>query len=102
MSDRRRELEDLRRQMSEADAEILRGLQKRAHIARQIGALGLGGPSSAVAEREQLALLEKMADDDLPSEVVRAVFLEIRAATASLERPARVAYVGLEGGFAHV
>ena len=102
MTDRRRELEDLRRQMAEADSEILRGLQHRAQLAKKIGALGPGAPSSLVTEREQLAVLEKMAADDLPSEVVRAVFREVRAATASLERPARVAYVGPEGGFAHV
>jgi chorismate mutase/prephenate dehydratase len=102
MTDRRREVEDLRRQMAEADAEILRGLQRRAKIARQIGGLGIGAPASPVIEREQLALLEKAAADDLPGEVVRAVFLEIRAATASLERPARVAYADREGGFAHI
>jgi chorismate mutase / prephenate dehydratase len=102
MADRRREVEDLRRQMAEADADILRGLQRRAHLARQIGSLGPGTPISPAGEREQLALLEKMAADELPGEVVRAVFREIRAATAPLERPARVAYAGPEGGFSHV
>jgi chorismate mutase/prephenate dehydratase len=102
MSDRRREVEDIRRQMAEADAEILRGLQRRAQLARQIGALGQVAPASAVTERENLALLEKAAADELPGEVVRAVFREVRAATAPLERVARVAYVGPEGGFAHV
>src|SRR5262245_37954949 len=102
MTDRRRELEELRRQMAEADTEILRGLQRRAQIARQIGQMGGVAPISLVTEREQLGLLEKMAADDLPGEVVRAVFREIRSATAPLERPARVAYVGPEGGFAHV
>jgi chorismate mutase/prephenate dehydratase len=102
MTDRRRELEELRRQMAETDTEILRGLQRRAQIARQIGQFGAAPPISLVTEREQLALLEKMAADDLPGDVVRAVFREVRAATAPLERPARVAYVGPEGGFAHV
>jgi chorismate mutase/prephenate dehydratase len=88
--------------MAEADTEILRGLQRRAQIARQIGQMGGVAPISLVTEREQLGLLEKMAADDLPGEVVRAVFREIRSATAPLERPARVAYVGPEGGFAHV
>ena len=37
--------------------------------------------------------------DDLPIEVVRAVFREAHAATASLERPARVAFVGPGAGF---
>jgi len=102
MSDRRREVEEIRRQMAEADAEILRGLQKRAQLARQIGTLGSVAPLSPVTEREHLALLEKTAADELPGEVVRAVFREVRAATAPLERAARVAYVGPEGGFAHV
>ena len=102
MTDRRRELEELRRQMAEADGEILRSLQRRAQIARKIGAIGPAAPVSLVGEREQLGLLEKMAGDELPSDVVRAVFREVRAATAPLERPARVSYVGPEGGFAHL
>jgi chorismate mutase/prephenate dehydratase len=102
MTDRRRELEELRRQMAEVDAEILRGLQRRAQIARQIGATGQVSPISLVSERDQIGVLEKMAEGDLPAEVVRTVFREIRAATAPLERPARVAYVGPEGGFAHL
>jgi len=53
-------------------------------------------------DREQLALLEKMAEGDLPGESVKSVFREIHAATFSLERPARVVYVGPEGGFAQV
>jgi chorismate mutase/prephenate dehydratase len=53
-------------------------------------------------EREQMAMLEQMAGDELPIEVMRSVFREIHAATSSLERPARVAYVGPEGGFCHL
>src|SRR5258706_10039168 len=101
MTDRRREVEDLRRQMAEADADILRGLQRRAKLARQVGELGQGGGSFA-SEREQLALLEQMAGEDLPGEVVKGVFREIHAATSSLERPARVAFVAPEGGFCQV
>jgi chorismate mutase/prephenate dehydratase len=102
MTDRRRELEDLRRQMADADADILRGLQRRAQVARKIGDLGPSVPTSPATDREQLALLEKMAADDLPAEVVRSVFREIRAATLPFERPARVSYVGPEGSFSHV
>ena len=50
MSDRRRELEDLQRQQVEADLDILRGLQRRAQLARRIGELGpQGGPPDCVS-----------------------------------------------------
>ncbi|HMJ54835.1 MAG TPA: prephenate dehydratase domain-containing protein [Polyangiaceae bacterium] len=102
MTDRRRELEDLRRQMAEADADILLGLRRRARLARRVGELGQPPSSTAAMEREQLAMLEQMAGDELPLEVMRSVFREIHAATSSLERPARVVYVGPEGGFCHL
>src|SRR4051812_7969650 len=101
MTDKRREADDLRKQMAETDADILQTLQKRARLARKLGALQTAAPSGA-SEREQLSLLEKEAGEDLPAEAVRAVFREIHAATVSLERPSRVAYVGPEGGFGHV
>lgn len=102
MTDRRRELEDLRRQMAEADADILLGLRRRARLARRVGELAQPPGSTAAMEREQMAMLEQMAGDELPLEVMRGVFREIHAATSSLERPARVAYVGPEGGFCHL
>src|SRR6478609_3808507 len=67
MSDRRRELEDLQRQQVEADLDILRGLQRRAQLARRIGELGpQGGPPDM---REQLAQLIRLAGDELSAEI---------------------------------
>ena len=86
--------------MAQADAEMLRALQRRARLAKQVGELGGGG--SAVSERDQMGMLEGMAGEDLPAEMVRGVFREIHAATSSLERPSRVAYVAPEGGFGQV
>src|SRR4051812_25944207 len=102
MSDRRREVEGLRRQMADADADILKALQRRARVARQIGSLGAGAASSPMGDREELALLEKMAEGDLPAETVKSIFREVHAATFSFERPARVVYVGPEGGFGQI
>ncbi|HEX9297210.1 MAG TPA: prephenate dehydratase domain-containing protein [Polyangiaceae bacterium] len=99
MTERRRELENLRRQLAEGDAEILRVLLRRAKLARQIGELAQGSAASAVGEHELLRSLEQMAADELPPEVVTDVFRAIHAATAPLERPARVAFVLPEGGF---
>ena len=97
MSDRRRELEDLQRQQVEADLDILRGLQRRAQLARRIGELGpQGGPPDM---REQVAQLIRLAGDELSAEIVGSVFRQVHAATSSLERPARIAFAGPEGGF---
>jgi chorismate mutase/prephenate dehydratase len=55
-----------------------------------------------MGDREELALLEKMAEGDLPAETIKSVFREVHAATFSFERPARVVYVGPEGGFGQI
>jgi chorismate mutase/prephenate dehydratase len=101
MSDGRREADELRKQMAQTDADILETLQQRARLARRLGGLGAAAPS-APNEREHLELLEKAATEELPRDVIRAVFREVHAATASLERPSTVAYAGPEGGFCHL
>jgi chorismate mutase/prephenate dehydratase len=102
VTDRRREVDELRRQMTEADVEMLRVLQRRARLARQVGELGPGGGAGGANERDVLGIVEESMADDLPPEVIRAFLRQVHAATASLERPARVAYVAPEGGFCQV
>src|SRR5882672_5337905 len=103
MSDHRRELEDLRRRMAEVDVEILRGLESRAALARQVGKLSAGDATFLPGhDHEALTALERLAGDKLPVEAVRSVFREVHAATLSLEAPVRVSYVGPEGNFCRV
>jgi chorismate mutase/prephenate dehydratase len=97
MTDRRREVDDLRRQMNEADLEMLRALQRRAKLARQIG--DLGGAAGGASERDVLGMVEHTMGEDLAPDVVRAFLRQAHAATSSLERPARVVFVAPEGGF---
>src|SRR5690242_14834725 len=102
MTDRRREVAELRRQMAEADQEVLRGILRRARLARQVGELESSQPGSIppAADRESWPDLEQEAgNDDLPVDALRTLIRTIHAATSSLERPSRVAYVGPEGGF---
>jgi len=86
---------------------MLRALQRHAKLARQIGEIGpTGGGAGAAAgaanERDVLGMVEQSMGDDLPLEVVRAFLRQAHAATSSLERPARVAFVAPEGGFCQV
>ncbi len=98
----RRELEDLRREMAQGDIEILKMLERRAKIAREVGQVGATMKSPIVLECERLQQLENSLSGDLPKEAVRSVFRSIYAACASLEGPTRVAYVGAEGAFGFV
>jgi chorismate mutase/prephenate dehydratase len=105
MSDRRREVAELRREMTEADQEILRGILRRARLARRVGELEASSTGSMPpnAERDFFAALEQEASgEDLPFDAIKALFRHIHATTSSLERPSRVAYVGPEGGFGHL
>lgn len=85
---------------------MLRALQRRARLARQIGELGpvggSGGAGAAASERDLLGMIEQAVGDDLAPEVVRAFLRQAHAATSSLERQARVAFVAPEGGFCQV
>jgi len=88
--------------MAEADQEVLRGILRRARLARKVGELESHQPGSIppAADRESWPDLEHEAsNDDLPIDAIRELLRTIHAATSSLERPSRVAYVGPEGGF---
>jgi chorismate mutase/prephenate dehydratase len=88
--------------MAEADQEVLRGILRRARLARKVGELESSQPGSIppAADRSSWADLEQEAgSDDLPLDAIRALLRSIHAATNSLERPSRVACVGPEGGF---
>lgn len=85
--------------MTELDIEILRVLEKRARMAKEVGELR--GPGAAVLpahELEQLKSLEAMAQEELPKGALVSVLREVHAATLPLEQPLRAAYVGPEGG----
>ncbi|MCU0693935.1 MAG: ACT domain-containing protein [Polyangiaceae bacterium] len=98
----RKQVEELRKSMDAADVEILRMLEQRAKLAREIAALHRDQPPvPAIPERQRLDRLQELATGDLPVESVRMVFKVVHAACASLEGPTRVAYVGAEGGFGH-
>lgn len=85
--------------MAELDVEILRVLEKRARMAKEVGALRGAGPVTLPAQdREHLEALEAMAQDELPKGALTAVLREVHAATLSFEQPIRLAFVGPEGG----
>ena len=94
------DIDKLRREIDRLDGELLALLQRRAQLARRIGALKGGAPAyRPERESEVLRRVAAQAGDPLPAESVTRVFREIISACRGLEEEIRVAYLGPEGTF---
>lgn len=95
----------LRREIDALDAELLALLNRRAAVARRVGALKDGG--RAYRPEREVEILRRIAAqggkagsrDGLPPEGAAAVFREIISACRALEQEIRVAYLGPPGTF---
>jgi chorismate mutase/prephenate dehydratase len=94
------DIESLRREIDGIDEELLELLNRRAAIARRIGALKGGAvPYRPERESEILRSLAKRNAGPLPGERVVAVFREVISACRAMEAPVRVGYLGPAGTF---
>ena len=96
-----KEVLGLREKIASLDREILERLDQRAQLSKRIHALAETGASINLNESEWLNGVVALSSGEMPRESLRAIFSEIRAAARGLEQPARVAYVGSDGGFCH-
>jgi chorismate mutase/prephenate dehydratase len=102
MADSKREIDDLRAEMTKLDAQLLGTLEKRAKASRRLGELRRSQPAALpLGDRAALRSLVERATGDMPQEAVRQIFREVYAACLALELPVKVAYVGPEGGAGH-
>lgn len=97
-----RDIARLRREVDRLDDRLLRLLNRRAALARRIGALK--GAAAYRPEREAQVLRRVSAANPGPlaAERVRGVFREIISACRAMEQPLRVAYLGPPGTFSEV
>lgn len=102
MTDKRREVEDLRQEVSKIDAQLLSALEKRGKLSKKIGELrkSMTVPP-ALPDHGQIDALVSKATGDIPQVALREIFREIFATCFSLEQPVVVSFWGSEGGFAH-
>jgi chorismate mutase/prephenate dehydratase len=99
MSDSKREIEEIRRQLAALDAQILVALDKRAKASKNLGALqGDQPPPLALHDRPQIEALVARSTGDMPSDSLRAIFRDVYAACLGLQTPLVIAYLGPEGG----
>lgn len=98
-------LPELREAIDHVDDELLRLLNERARLVKDVGELKreLKQPFY-VPERERQILerLQTANSGPFPSEALRPVFSEIISACLSLEHPLRVAFLGPEATFTHM
>jgi len=85
------------------DDTILKLLEERADIAREVAAVKRAAEIQVFhdpeRERQVLDRLVKRGGDRFPPDAIRAVFREVMSACLSVEEPLRVAYLGPEGTF---
>src|SRR6185312_16526809 len=98
-------LPELRQAIDACDNELLRLLNERARLVKEVGELKakLKQPFY-VPERERQILerLQAANSGPFPTEALRPVFSEIISACLSLEHPLRVAFLGPEATFTHM
>jgi len=93
----------LRRQIDALDEELAALVQRRAALARKIGALKGGAPAyRPERESEILRRVAKANSGPLASGQMVSVFREIISACRALEEPLRVAYLGPAGTFSEM
>jgi chorismate mutase/prephenate dehydratase len=99
-------LDEIRRRMSETDDEIVRLLEERAELAREVGKLKQeNGVDVYDPAREAILMAEfqkKAKDTVLPAEYLKAIYREIISACRELQKPVTVACLGPAATFSHL
>ena len=97
-------LDEIRCQIDQVDAELLDLLSRRADLVHRVGEIKKrDGLPIYAPEREELLLrrLAEMNRGRLPERAVRAIYREIMSAALALEDNLKIAYLGPEGTWTH-
>jgi chorismate mutase/prephenate dehydratase len=95
----------LRTKIDRIDAEIVRLLNERAGVAREIGDIKRQSQQGVFAPNREERLLDRLVQvngDVLPKEALIAIYREIISACRSLEANLHIAYFGAEASFTHI
>ena len=98
------DLDELRRRIDSIDDELLRLLNERAVVAKEIGAIknreGLPIYSPEREDRVIRSLIER-SEGPLTPEAIRAIYCEIMSAALAVEKDVAIACLGPAGSPAH-
>jgi chorismate mutase / prephenate dehydratase len=93
------ELARLRASIDALDEQILRAVNERAAIAKEIGSLKAQNAYRPEREAQVLRRVQEMNPGPLPAEAVALLFRELMSACLALETPIRVTHLGPAGTF---
>ncbi|MGA1842998.1 MAG: prephenate dehydratase [bacterium] len=99
------DLEELRKRIDAIDQGILRLLNDRAEVVKEVARVKRETNKEyhdPTREEEILQRLQRQNPGNFPSMAIRPVFREIISACLSLEAPIRIAYLGPEATFTHM
>jgi chorismate mutase/prephenate dehydratase len=97
-------LEDLRKEIDGIDDQLIKLLNKRINIVREVGERKRKTKSTIYRPEREKAIIERLVKNHqgpLTRAAVEAIFLEIFAVSRNYELPERIAYLGPEGSFTH-
>lgn len=97
-------LNEIRSEIDAVDRELLRLLNVRARLSREVGKIKAGNTGIIFQPLRERELLDKLAGEnpgELPEEHLRAIWREILSSSRALQRPQNVAYLGPEGTFSY-
>src|SRR5262249_5391385 len=98
--DERKRVEDLRKDLTEIDLEILRMIERRSRVAQDLMKARTGtGKLAPASDGQHLAALERAVTPPFPSSAVRPIWNAIDAACRLFETVPRITFIGSEGGF---
>ncbi|MDR2161788.1 MAG: prephenate dehydratase [Desulfovibrio sp.] len=98
-------LDGLRDTIDAVDAELLALLNRRAAASLEVGRLKAETGAPVFRPGREAALLDRLIAANagpLRGEHIRGIYREILAASRSLQRPLRIAFLGPEGTFSHM
>ena len=98
------ELDELRKQINEFDAKLVRLLNERARVVVRIGRLKNKTDKPIYAPDREKEVFERIAaanEGPLPNKCLVAVWRELMSGSFFLERPLRIGYLGPDGSFSH-
>src|SRR5258708_5815069 len=98
-------LPELRQAIDSVDDELLRLLNQRARLVKEVGAVKSALQQPFYVPERERQIVERLQENNrgpFPQEAIGAVFGEVISACLSLEHPLRVAFLGPEATFTHM
>jgi len=98
-------LSDLRKKINAVDTKMVKLLNERAKVSREIGQLktkNKKGIYSPEREKEVLERIRELNKGPMTQEAFEAIYREVMSSSLALEKDLLIAYLGTEGSFTHM